>query len=333
MPEGHTIHRLAGALTELYGGRRVRTRSPQGRFADGAARLDNQVLLGAEAHGKHLFLAFGPEPDMPLDAEAVTWLRIHLGLYGSWTFDGDSAFTAPHAIGAPRRRVGERGEHALRHGGGSALAGLNGGDETDPGATDAMAAPEPGRWSPPEPRGAVRLRLLGEHGVADLTGPAACELLDAEGVAAVHRRLGPDPLRADADPDEFIASARRRRKAIGELLMDQSVISGVGNIFRAETLLRCGISPFLAGNRLGEERLRAVWDDLVPLMEYGVATGFITTVDPDDVPDPLPDGDEEAGRWYVYHRTGRPCLRCGTPVKEREAAGRRLFWCPTCQAC
>ena len=49
MPEGHTIHRLAGALTELYGGRRLRTSSPQGRFADGAARLDNQVLLGAEA--------------------------------------------------------------------------------------------------------------------------------------------------------------------------------------------------------------------------------------------------------------------------------------------
>lgn len=98
MPEGHTIHRLAGALTELYGGRRLRTSSPQGRFADGAARLDNQVLLGAEAHGKHLFLAFGPEPDMPMDAEAVTWLRIHLGLYGSWTFDGDSAFTP-----SPRR--------------------------------------------------------------------------------------------------------------------------------------------------------------------------------------------------------------------------------------
>ena len=331
MPEGHTIHRLAGALTELYGGRRVRTRSPQGRFADGAARLDNQVLLGAEAHGKHLFLAFGPEHDMPLDDGAVIWLRIHLGLYGSWTFDGDSAFIAPHAIGAPRRRVGERGEHALRHGGGSALAGLSGGDGpgAGPGAGDA---PAPGRWSPPEPRGAVRLRLLGEHGVADLTGPTACELLDAEEAAAVHRRLGPDPLRADADPQEFVAGVRRRRRAVGELLMDQSVISGVGNIFRAETLLRCGISPFLAGSRLGEARLRAVWDDLVPLMEYGAATGFITTVDAADVPEPLPAGDQEAGRWYVYHRAGRPCLRCGTPVREREAAGRRLFWCPTCQA-
>lgn len=335
MPEGHTIHRLAGALAELYGGQRLRVSSPQGRFTDGAARLDGRVLLGARAHGKHLFLAFGPQPGMPLDDEAVTWLRIHLGLYGSWTFDGDSAFTAPHAIGAPRRRVGERGEHAMRHGGGSALAGLNGDDasaSSSENSAQTPAAPEPGRWAPPQPRGAVRLRLLGEHGVADLTGPTACELLDAEGVAAVRARLGPDPLRSDADPDVFVRGVRRRRRAIGELLMDQSIISGIGNIFRAETLLRCDISPFLPGNRVDEARVRAVWDDLVPLMEYGVATGFITTVEVEDVPEPLPTGDEEAGRWYVYHRAGRPCLRCGTPVRERKVAGRRLFWCPTCQA-
>ena len=323
MPEGHTIHRLAAALSELYAGRRLAVSSPQGRFAAGAARLDGLVLLGARAHGKHLFLPFAPVADLPLDDGAVVWLRVHLGLYGAWTFDGDAEFTAPHAIWAPRRRVGDRGEHALRHGGGSALSGLSGGDDA--------AAPAPGLWEPPEPRGAVRLRLAGEHGVADLTGPAACELLDAEGLAAVRRRLGPDPLRADGDIEVFVAGVRRRRRPIGELLMDQSVISGVGNIFRAETLLRCGVSPFRAGDRLSADRVRRLWRDLVPLMEYGVATGFITTVEAADVPDPLPEGDEEAARWYVYHRTGRPCLRCGSPVRERTAAGRRLFWCAACQ--
>ena len=323
MPEGHTIHRLAAALSELYAGRRLAVSSPQGRFAAGAARLDGRVLLGARAHGKHLFLPFAPAADLPLDDGAVVWLRVHLGLYGAWTFDGDAQFIAPHAIGAPRRRVGERGEHALRHGGGSALSGLSGGDDA--------AAPAPGLWEAPEPRGAVRLRLAGEHGVADLTGPAACELLDAEGLAAVRRRLGPDPLRADGDIEVFVAGVRRRRRPSGELLMDQSVISGVGNIFRAETLLRCGVSPFRAGSRLSADRVRSLWRDLVPLMEYGVATGFITTVEAADVPDPLPEGDEEAARWYVYHRTGRPCLRCGSPVRERTAAGRRLFWCAACQ--
>lgn len=308
MPEGHTIHRLAAALNELYGGQNLHASSPQGRFADGASRLDGQVLLGGQAHGKHLFLPFGPRPDMPLDDASVTWLRIHLGLYGSWTFDGDREFTAPHAIGAPRRRVGERGEHALKGGGGSALAGLKGGsvgvdpgEDTERTGADSRGCPAPDEWEPPEPRGAVRLRLLGRHGVADLTGPAACELLDAEGVAAVRRRLGPDPLRPDADVEVFVAKARSRRKSIGELLMDQAVISGAGNIYRAETLFRVGVSPFRAGNRISEERLRAIWEDLRPLMEYGVATGFITTVDLDDVPDPLPPDDPEAGRWYVYH--------------------------------
>ena len=309
MPEGHTIHRLAAALSELYAGRRLAVSSPQGRFAAGAARLNGLVLLGARAHGKHLFLPFAPAADLPLDDGAVVWLRVHLGLYGAWTFDGDAEFTAPHAIGAPRRRVGERGEHALRHGGGSALSGLSGGDDA--------AAPAPGLWEPPEPRGAVRLRLAGEHGVADLTGPAACELLDAYDVALDLSRV------------EQLAGGRSGQ--VGELLMDQSVISGVGNIFRAETLLRCGVSPFRAGSRLSADRVRSLWRDLVPLMEYGVATGFITTVEAADVPDPLPEGDEEAARWYVYHRTGRPCLRCGSPVRERTTAGRRLFWCAACQ--
>ncbi|WP_299046529.1 Fpg/Nei family DNA glycosylase [uncultured Actinomyces sp.] len=354
MPEGHTVHRLASALTELYGGQRLRACSPQGRFAAGAQRLDGQVLLGAQAHGKHLFVAFAPRADADPQDPDVTWLRVHLGLYGSWSFDGDAEFTAPHSIGAPRRRVGERGEHALPsaggHGrsGGSALSGLRGGQEAAGTAADGstpagpvadggtaagpVAAPPAGQWVPPAPRGAVRLRLLGEHGVADLTGPAACELLDADGVAAVHARLGPDPLRADGDVEAFVEGVRRRRKDIGELLMDQSVLAGAGNIYRAETLFRVGVSPFRPGSAVSARRLRAIWEDLVPLMEYGVATGFITTVDEADVPDPLPEGDQEAARWYVYHRTGRPCLRCATPVAAKDVAGRRLFWCPRCQA-
>lgn len=413
MPEGHTIHRLAYALAELYGGQRLTVSSPQGRFAAGAARLDGQVLLDAQAHGKHLFVPFAPETDVPVDHAAVTWLRVHLGLYGSWTFDGDATFTAPHAIGAPRRRVGERGEQALAaadasgpsetgavrelgeeastlretassdvaqmrapgladapltaplaQGAGLGRRGVAGSPEKAPGGsnllrgTEGVGAPHtpqadssrttgavssgsattgaraftPGcRWRAPEPRGAVRLRLLGEHGVADLTGPAACELLDAEGVAAVRRRLGPDPLLSDSDPAEFVAAARRRRKPVGELVMDQSVIAGVGNIYRAEVLFRCRISPFRTGNRISEARLRAVWTDLTVLMADGVATGLIATVDAADRLE-LVDDDPEAQRWYVYHRAGRACLRCGESVRECDMAGRRLFWCPACQS-
>ena len=65
--------------------------------------------------------------------------------------------------------------------------------------------------------------------------------------------------------------------------------------------------------------------DNAALLAHGVATGLITTVNSDDVPDPLPPDDPEAGRWYVYHRTGRPCLRCGTLIAGDMMQGRTLF--------
>lgn len=66
-------------------------------------------------------------------------------------------------------------------------------------------------------------------------------------------------------------------------------------------------------------------------MNRGYNAGRLDTIDPDEAPAELIPGDEEASRWYVYHRTGRPCLRCGTPVAEKLMQNRRLFWCPSCQ--
>lgn len=54
-------------------------------------------------------------------------------------------------------------------------------------------------------------------------------------------------------------------------------------------------------------------------------------MDPEEAPNPPIEGDEEASRWYVYHRTDRPCLRCGAPIREALMQNRRLFWCPSCQ--
>ena len=84
MPEGHTIHRLAADHDLMFGGRPLRASSPQGKFSDGAALVDGQVLEGAEAHGKHLFLGFGPSG----------WVHIHLGLFGKYGF-GDTPAPPP----------------------------------------------------------------------------------------------------------------------------------------------------------------------------------------------------------------------------------------------
>ncbi|WP_407318436.1 zinc finger domain-containing protein [Isoptericola halotolerans] len=326
MPEGHTVHRLAGMLTGLFVGRGVSVTSPQGRFASGASLLDGGTVVAAEAWGKQLFVGFATG-----SAGTDRWLRVHLGLYGAWTFAGDASTDVVHAIGAPRRRVGER---------------------------DSLPAPEPsaGAWTPPEPRGAVRVRLLGEHAVADLTGPTACEVLTPAEKAGVEARLGPDPIRPDGGRESlaeareaFVARVRRSRVTVGQQLMDQAVVAGVGNIYRAEALFRAGVDPLRPGREVPADVLARMWGDLVELMRDGAASGRIVTTRPEHRGGgTLPpeegrrrtrqntDGDPAAvpadEAFYVYHRDGLPCRVCGTPVLLKELAGRNLFWCGVCQA-
>ena len=113
--------------------------------------------------------------------------------------------------------------------------------------------------------------------------------------------------------------------------MDQSIAAGVGNIYRAEALFLAGISPMRAGNRLSVQRVGHLWDIVCELMTRGLEIGRIDTIRPADQPDPIPEGDEELARWYIYHRSGRPCIKCGTTISEKLMQNRRLFWCSNCQ--
>ena len=348
MPEGHTVHRLARTFAALYAGQVLRVSSPQGRFADGAAVLSGRRLVVSEAWGKQLFLGFAPADVSDAQVTGATsgsdtlWLRIHLGLYGAWTFAGaPGAPEVVHAIGAPRKRIGERESVPSP----SAVSDAQVTPVTSPSDT----------WIVPEPRGQVRVRLLGDHAVADLTGPTACEVITSEEKRAVEARLGPDPIRDDGDVEAFVARVGRSRVTIGQQLMDQSVISGAGNIYRAEVLFRAGVDPLRPGRDVPTAVLRVIWDDLVVLMRDGADRGAIVTTRPEDRGSRPGRPPEEAlppegrGRtrqntdgtpgavpsdqaFYVYHRDGLPCRICGTPVLVKELAGRNLFWCGTCQA-
>jgi endonuclease-8 len=275
MPEGHTLHRLAGELTTTFGGRRVAVSSPQGRFATEAAELDGEVLLGAEAWGKHLFAAFPGERHV----------HVHLGLYGRFDV---------HPGGAVREV--------------------------------------------PAPVGEVRLRLVtgggGGPAWADLRGATTCALVTTAQRDAVVARTGPDPLRADADPARAWERVRRSRAPIGGLLMQQEVLAGVGNVYRAEVLFRHRMHPLRPGRTLRSGQFRALWDDLVVLMAEGVRSGRIDTVRPEHTPEAMgrpPRVDDHGGEVYVYRRAGQPCLVCGSLVRTEELLGRNLFWCARCQ--
>lgn len=263
MPEGHTIHRLAREHNRLLAGRAIGAASPQGRFADGAGRLDGRVLRRVEPYGKHLFYRFEGEES----------LHVHLGLYGTFA-----------------------------------------------------AGPLPA----PAPRGALRLRLTGPDAYVDLRGPTACELLPPAERRAILARLGPDPLRPAAQPDAAWARIRSSRVPFGALLLDQSVLAGVGNVYRAEVLFRHGIGPHRPGRALGAAEWEALWLDLRTLMRAGVRVGRIVTTRREHRERRRgPASREDA--FYVYRRAGEPCRVCGTEVRTEPMAARNLYWCPTCQ--
>jgi DNA-formamidopyrimidine glycosylase len=189
----------------------------------------------------------------------------------------------------------------------------------------------------PAPVGQVRLRLTSQGrptAYADLRGAIVCELVDAERRALVLDRLGPDPLRAEADPDRAWQRIRRSGRPIGDLLLDQSVVAGVGNVYRAEVLFRQRIHPERPGKTLRVGQWRALWADLCELMPVGVATGRIDTVRPEHTPEAMgrpARSDDHGGEVYVYRRTGEPCLVCGSPIRTRVLGGRNSFWCSRCQ--
>jgi endonuclease-8 len=186
-----------------------------------------------------------------------------------------------------------------------------------------------------EPVGQVRMRMVGATHYTDLRGATACELVTDAEAANVRARLGADPLRADADPARAWDRISRSRAPLATLLMDQSVIAGVGNVYRAELLFRHRIDPQLPGRSLRRAQWDAMWDDLVALMREGVRTGRIDTVAPEHDPERTgraPRQDRHGGEVYAYRRAGLPCLVCGTPIAHTAHAARNLFWCPTCQS-
>jgi formamidopyrimidine-DNA glycosylase len=296
MPEGHSVHRIARQFARHFTGVPVAVTSPQGRFAADAALLDGHRIVDARAVGKQMFLEF----------DNGLFLRVHLGLYGAWDFAG--------AISG-----GGEGEASLSSIGAPRLTRLR--------MSEQEAEGELTGTFPPDPVGQVRVRLLTDTVVADLRGPTACEVETAEQVQSVIDRLGPDPLVDDpaAGEERFVSIVGRKPTPIALLLMDQSVIGGIGNVYRAEMLFRARQNPFTPGREVLEPVVRALWRDWVHLLAIGFDTGLMYTMDDEGSGDPKP------GHW-VYQRAGEPCRVCGATIQLQELGGRKLYWCPVDQA-
>lgn len=287
MPEGHTIHAIAGRLDAAFGGTTPQVSTLQARFAESVALLNGRELLDARAVGKHLFVTFA--------GEAI--LHVHLGLIGSWI--------------------------------------------VYPGGPDAHPAV-----------GELRCRIASETAVADLRGPTHCAVETPEVVERTLARLGPDPLALDADlvadTARSFTKIGRSGKSIAELLMDQSVVAGVGNVYRCEVLFRHRVNPFTAGRDLKKKTWSLLYADLARLLPLGLVYNQILTMEDQvveaetqiaagqhgDIQTAITGtrmGETFERRFSVYKRTGEPCRVCGSKVKSMLVAGRTLYWCGRCQ--
>lgn len=296
MPEGNEVHRWAERHNAAFAGRKLNVLpGPGHRFHD-AHLVDGKKLKRVHAVGKHLGYEFGDD----------LMLHVHLGRFGDWT-EGCGPLPEPKgALRAVLQRAGRpsrsvKGQpHNLRC-------------EKDDGTQPFP--PEQVEW-------------------CELRGPTDCSVYDRAKWEALLERLGPDPLgddpKAHDNPQRYIDAVRKSKKPIAEVLMDQSVLSGVGNIYRAELLFRHRLNPFTPGNEVDPKVLKAIWKDSIPLLKAGMVDRRIVCTERKHRPsktDPAERGEEH----YTYRRHGKPCHVCGEPILHRDLAGRTLFWCGVCQ--
>ena len=172
----------------------------------------------------------------------------------------------------------------------------------------------------------TRLELIGSEGSAPIMAHLSamtCVHGDVDFYEKKKRALGEDPLREDADKYLVWEAFRKSRKSVGLLLMDQTVIAGLGNIYRAEVLFKAGIHPEQPGNTISKEAFDRIWDISKDLLFRGFQTGSILTVDPEEnLPPPWT-------RRYIYNHS--TCGRCGSSVRTWDMAARKCYACPTCQ--
>ncbi|MCB1255900.1 MAG: hypothetical protein KDB26_02260 [Microthrixaceae bacterium] len=180
----------------------------------------------------------------------------------------------------------------------------------------------------PDPVGEIRLRLQGQSDAWDLSGPTRCDLITPEEMDSIIARLGADPLRRNPRVDLAREGFRNSKKPVGARILDQNVIAGIGNVYRAELLFLCGINPLRPSNSLSDEEFDCLWSHTVELMRIGKRLGRIVTTDPDEIGKPRGRmGDDE--RLYVYKQDR--CRHCGTELVTAKVGGRAITYCPVHQ--
>ena len=183
----------------------------------------------------------------------------------------------------------------------------------------------------PKPTPTTRLRLVSskKDNIGALLSAMTCNYGGLDLYEEKKQKLGQDPLREDADKKIFFGCTKygtksQQKAVIGDVLMDQSKIAGVGNIYRAEILYKARVHPLTRVNSLTDAQLSDVWYHSVDLLQRGFRDGSILTIDSNDKAKPSFDGR----RRYIYNQS--KCL-CGHTINSFSMKGRTCYVCNACQ--
>ena len=141
--------------------------------------------------------------------------------------------------------------------------------------------------------------------------------------------LAPEPLTDDFTEDYFIDTLSRSRRSLKQLLLDQTRILGLGNIYAVEALFLAGINPMKSAHTLSKPRARKLYQAIREVLREAIDAGSTLRID-------LADGNgsyfETPERfWRVYEREGEPCANCGAKIRRVVQGGRSTYFCPHCQ--
>jgi formamidopyrimidine-DNA glycosylase len=156
---------------------------------------------------------------------------------------------------------------------------------------------------------------------------------DALAGARELRALAPEPFSAEFTPGYLASVLARTNRALKDVLLDQTKVTGLGNIYAAEVLHLARVSPFSTASRLPRRHVTRLHRSILDVLGEALAHGSTMNVDPENIDGSYFGGGGYNGRWRVYGREGEPCRKCKDPIRRLTHAGRFTYFCARCQNC
>lgn len=155
---------------------------------------------------------------------------------------------------------------------------------------------------------------------------AAARVSQTKGI----EQLAPEPFSEDFSLDYLRQTLARSRRTLKTLLLDQTRVLGLGNIYASEALFRAGINPFVVSAELSPRRVPRLHQGIRDVLRAAISGNSSRRLNLER-PEGFSYGEAFGKVWQVYDREGKPCYRCGTPIRRLNHAGRSTYWCPRCQ--